>query len=169
MRLSGDVHTMSRRLHPSILDDLGLVEAVRAECARFSRREGIAVSIDAGNVPGDLPGNVKLCVYRILQEALRNVARHAGATRVRILLTDEGGLLRLAVEDDGKGFSPQGMDRRAGLGLISMKERTQQVGGDFSLDSGPGRGTVIRITVPTAAPGTPGWEAKHRERRSSDG
>jgi signal transduction histidine kinase/ABC-type uncharacterized transport system substrate-binding protein len=151
MKLSGDIHSLSRQLHPSILDDLGLPEAMRAECARFSRHEGITVSYEPKDVPQDLPGDVKLCLYRVLQEGLRNVAKHAGATRVRVRLAGEGGALRFTLEDNGVGFSQEGKGRYTGLGLISMRERVHLIGGDFSLESNSGRGTDIRVTVPAGS------------------
>ena len=115
MQLSGDVHSLSRQLHPSILDDLGLSEAMRVECARFSRREGISVFYESENVPRDLSGDVKLCLYRVLQEGLRNVAKHAGANQIRVRLAGDGGALRFALEDDGAGYSPDGMGRYRAL------------------------------------------------------
>jgi len=166
MQLSGDVHLLSRQLHPSILDDLGLSEAMRIECARFSRREGIAVSYEPEDVPRDLSGDVKLCLYRVLQEGLRNVEKHAGASRVRVRLAGDGSALRFAMEDDGAGFSPEGTDRHPGLGLISMRERVHLAGGEFSLESRPGEGTVIRVTVPAGSAregsGLPGGEGTGR-------
>lgn len=151
MKLSGDIHSLSRQLHPSILDDLGLPEAMRAECARFSRHEGITVSYESEDVPRDLPGDVKLCLYRVLQEGLRNVAKHAGATRIRVRLAGESGALRFTLEDNGVGFSPEGKGRYTGLGLISMRERVHLIGGDFLLESNPGKGAVIRVTVPAGS------------------
>ncbi|HEX9191672.1 MAG TPA: histidine kinase [Candidatus Deferrimicrobiaceae bacterium] len=153
MQLSSDVHSLSRQLHPSILDDLGLSEAMRGVCARFSRREGIEVSYEPEDVPRDLSGDVKLCLYRVLQEGLRNVAMHACATRVRVRLAGDGGALRFAMEDDGSGFSTEGMGRHPGLGLISMRERVHLAGGEFSLEAKPGKGTVIRVTVPARSTG----------------
>jgi signal transduction histidine kinase len=147
IQLSADVHFLSRQLHPSILEDLGLSEAMRTECARFSRQQGIAVSYEPENVPRDLSGDMKLCLYRVLQEGLRNVAKHSGATRVRVRLAGDGGALRFELEDNGNGFSPDGIGRYAGLGMISMRERVHLVGGNISLDSKPGIGTVLRVTV----------------------
>jgi len=152
IQLSGDVHFLSRQLHPSILEDLGLSEAMRTECARFSRQQGIAVSYEPENVPTDLSGDVKLCLYRVLQEGLRNVAKHAGATQVRVRLAGDGGAVRFELKDNGIGFSPGGMGQYPGLGLISMRERAHLVGGDFSLESKPAEGTVLRLTVPTVDP-----------------
>jgi signal transduction histidine kinase/ABC-type uncharacterized transport system substrate-binding protein len=151
IQLSGDVHFLSRQLHPSILEDLGLSEAMRTECARFSRQQGIAVSYEPEDVPGDLSGDRKLCLYRILQEGLRNVAKHASATQVRVRLAGDGGAVRFALKDNGIGFSPEGMGQYPGLGLISMRERVHLVGGDFSLESKPGEGTVLRVTVPAGS------------------
>ena len=148
IQLSGDVHFLSRQLHPSILEDLGLSEAMRTECARFSRQQGIAVSYEPENVPRDLSGDVKLCLYRVLQEGLRNVAKHSGATRIRVRLAGDVDAVRFELGDNGNGFSPDGIGRTPGLGLISMKERAHLVGGDFSLESKPGEGTVIRVAIP---------------------
>jgi signal transduction histidine kinase len=147
IQLSADVHFLSRQLHPSILEDLGLSEAMRTECSRFSRQQGIAVSYEPENVPRDLSGDMKLCLYRVLQEGLRNVAKHSGATRVRVRLAGDGGALRFELEDNGNGFSPDGLGRYAGLGMISMRERVHLVGGNISLESKPGIGTVLRVTV----------------------
>lgn len=151
IQLSGDVHFLSRQLHPSILDDLGLSESMRAECARFSRQEGIEVSYEPENVPGDLSGETKLCLYRVLQEGLRNVAKHAEATGVRVRLAGDDGVLRFELEDNGKGFSPAGVRGDSGLGLISMKERIHLVRGEFRLESKPGEGTAIRIVIPAGS------------------
>lgn len=147
MQISGDVHLLSRQLHPSILDDLGFSEAMRTECARFSRLHGIAVSYEPDIVPGNPSGEIKLCLYRILQEGLRNVAKHSGATEVRVRLAGDGGTMRFELEDNGDGFSPDREDQVQGLGLISMRERVHLVGGQFSLESKHGKGTVLRVTV----------------------
>ncbi len=147
MRLSADVHLLSRRLHPSVLEDLGLCEAMKSECARFSRQQGIAVSFETESVPGDTPGDVKLCLYRILQEGLRNVAKHSGANEVHVRLAGDAGVLRFEMADNGVGFSPDGEGGHQGLGLISMRERVHLVGGKFSLESKPGEGTVLRVTI----------------------
>jgi len=147
MQVAGDVHLLSRQLHPSVLDDLGLSEAMRTECARFSRQQGIKVSYEPESVPGNLSGDIKLCLYRILQEGLRNVAQHSGATEVRVRLAGDGGALRFELEDNGAGFSLDGEDRHEGLGLISMQERIHLAGGNFFLESRPGEGTVLRVTV----------------------
>jgi signal transduction histidine kinase/ABC-type uncharacterized transport system substrate-binding protein len=147
MQISGDVHLLSRQLHPSVLNDLGLSEAMKTECTRFSRQHGIAVSYEPENVPVISSDDIKLSLYRILQEGLRNIEKHSGATEVRVRLAGDGGVLRFELEDNGDGFSPDGEGKREGLGLISMQERVHLLGGTFSLESRPGEGTVLRVAV----------------------
>jgi signal transduction histidine kinase len=147
VRLSEDVHALSYRLHPSILEDLGLSEALKAECERFAQTSSARVDLDALDVPASVPGDVALCLFRIAQEALRNVARYAGAKRVEVSLRRANGGLQLAVKDDGSGFDPA---HRAGtsLGHASMRQRTLLLGGKIDIDSRPGRGTTIVAWVP---------------------
>ena len=97
-QLSEDVHDLSYRLHPSVLDDLGLVEALKAECDRVARSESVRVDVETDSLPKSLPGEVALCVYRVAQEALRNIARHAKASTVQLSLALKEGGLRLAVK-----------------------------------------------------------------------
>src|SRR5205085_11002894 len=104
--LSEDVHALSRQLHPSILDDLGLVEALRSECTSFARREGIAVFYRPENVPAGMAKEVALCVYRVAQEALRNLAKHAAVKEASVSLAAAGPELCLRVRDEGAGFDP---------------------------------------------------------------
>ena len=148
VELSIDVHAMSRRLHPSILDDLGLVDAVASECAMFRKRDGIVVNYRVENISREVPPNVAVCLYRIVQEALRNISRHAGATEVAISLVGENQAIRLSIRDNGKGFDPGQKTSQVGLGLDSMKERAYLIGGDFSAKSQPGQGTVIEVLAP---------------------
>jgi PAS domain S-box-containing protein len=148
VELSIDVHAMSRRLHPSILDDLGLADAVASECAMFRKRDGIVVNYRVENISSEVPPNVAVCLYRIVQEALRNISRHAGATAVAITLVGENQAIRLSIRDNGKGFDPSQKTSKVGLGLDSMKERAYLIGGDFSAKSQPGQGTVIEVLAP---------------------
>jgi signal transduction histidine kinase len=148
--LSEDVHALSRQLHPSILDDLGLVEALRSECASFSRREGITVAYRPQELAGPVPKDAALCVYRVAQEALRNIAKHAAVKEARVSLAATGGELVLRVEDDGAGFDPAGLHGQPGLGLSSMEERVQLVKAQLSVTSAPGRGTTVVVRVPLA-------------------
>jgi signal transduction histidine kinase len=151
--LSTDVHAMSRRLHPSILDDLGLADAVASECAVFQERNKIAVNYQVKNIVREIPPKVAVCLYRIVQEALRNISRHAGATEVAISLVGENQAIRLSIRDNGIGFDPGLKIRQVGLGLESMKERAHLIGGDLSLTSHPGQGTVIEVRAPLSMKG----------------
>lgn len=146
--LSIDVHSMSRQLHPSILDDLGLPDAIASECARFRRQDSIAVDFRAENITKEIPPDVAVCLYRIAQEGLRNISRHAGATDVTISLVGKNGTILLTIMDNGRGFDPERVKGKQGLGLDSMKERAYLIGGDFSIESQPGQGTVIEVLVP---------------------
>jgi PAS domain S-box-containing protein len=153
VELSIDVHAMSRRLHPSILDDLGLADAVASECALFRKRNGVVVNYRVENISREVPPNVAVCLYRIVQEALRNISRHAGATEVAISLVGENQAIRLSIRDNGKGFDPAQKTSQVGLGLDSMKERAYIIGGDFSAKSQPGQGTVIEVLAPLSRRG----------------
>jgi signal transduction histidine kinase len=148
--LSEDVHALSRQIHPSILDDLGLVEALRSECASFSRREGIAVDYRPEKVPATLPKDIALCVYRVAQEALRNVAKHAGVNEVSVALVAAGPELLLRIQDKGAGFDPESGRSQPGLGLASMTERVRLIQGKLSITSAPARGTTVELSVPLA-------------------
>jgi two-component system, NarL family, sensor kinase len=148
--LADDVHALSRQLHPSILDDLGLVEALRSECASFSRREGIEVVYYPEEIPTTMPRDVSLCVYRVAQEALRNVAKHAGVSEAQVTLRAAGPELLLRVEDRGAGFDPVGERARPGLGLSSMAERVRLIQAELSITAAPGRGTVVEVRVALA-------------------
>jgi signal transduction histidine kinase len=147
--LSSDIHALSRRLHPTVLDDLGIVEALRAEADRFSRVESIAVDLRLEEPEVTLPPDAALCLYRVAQESLRNVARHARATRVELSLRAQHSGCELEIRDDGVGFDPD--ERRgSGLGHVSMRERMRLVGGTLFLQSGPRRGTTVVAWVPRA-------------------
>jgi PAS domain S-box-containing protein len=148
INLSKDVHTLSRQLHPSILDDLGLVDALRSECNSFAQREEIDVRYTPQNVPADIPKDVALCLYRIAQESLRNIAKHSGSKEacISLAVADDGVLL--AIEDTGVGFNPAEARGKQGLGLSSMEERARLIGGDFSIRSESGNGTLIEVWAP---------------------
>jgi signal transduction histidine kinase len=148
--LSEDMHALSRQLHPSILDDLGLAEALRSECASFSRREGIAVAYHPEGIPAAMPRDVALCVYRVAQEALRNLAKHAAVQEAWVSLVAIGPELRLRVQDKGAGFDPAGGHPQPGLGLSSMEERVRLIGATLAVTSAPGRGTTVEVCVPLA-------------------
>jgi PAS domain S-box-containing protein len=148
VKLSEDVHRLSRRLHPSILDDLGLADALRSECAVFQEREGIEVRYRAEDVPADLPRDVSLTLYRIAQEGLRNAVRHSGAKRLEVSLTGCCADVLLTVDDDGKGFDRYERNGRAGIGLACMEERARLIGAELSIHSAPEKGTTVSVLVP---------------------
>lgn len=147
-QLADEIHDLSRMLHPSILDDLGLVAAVRTECDRFAEREGCKVHFAADKVPDDLSDECVLTLYRIAQEALHNVAKHAGASEVWLRLSREDDAVALTVEDDGAGFDVEATREKVGLGLISMTERVQLLNGRLTVESAPGEGTRIVALAP---------------------
>jgi signal transduction histidine kinase len=148
VRLSEDVHALSYRLHPSILDDLGLAEALKAECEHVSRREPVQVQVEVQEVPDGLPHDVALCIFRVAQEALRNIARHARASVATVSLAlKEGGLL-LAVKDNGIGFDIDATQSRPSLGRAGMGERVRLLGGTFHIKSTSGQGTTVSAWVP---------------------
>ena len=148
VELSEDVHAFSYRLHPTVIEDLGLVEALRAECDRVARSEPIRVELDAGAVPAKLPVGAAVGLFRVAQEALRNVARHAQASDVRVALHGGNGRLVLAVRDNGTGFQSSRQEGGASLGIASMRERMRLLDGAIHVDSAPGRGTTITAWVP---------------------
>ena len=148
-RLSEDVHTLAYRLHPSILEDLGLAATLRAEAERFSRQHGIVAEVTLTGMPEVVPPEPALCLYRVAQEALRNVARHAGARTVHVSLRGRDGGLQLAIHDDGAGFVPELVrGSHMGLGLTSMRERVRLLRGTLDIESAPGRGTTVAAWVP---------------------
>lgn len=145
----GVVRNMALLLRPSMLDDLGLVPALQWQAREVSRRTGMRVKVDAEQVSEDLPEEHKTCVYRIVQEALHNCVQHAGARQVRIVVRQEEHRLRLSITDDGAGFHPQ---QPWGLGLLGMQERVSYLGGAFQVESTPGHGTAVNITLPLLQP-----------------
>jgi len=146
-QLAQDVRQISHRLHPSILDDLGLVAALNELCEEFSAREGIDVAFESESVPNALPIDVASCLYRVTQEALHNVLKHAKASQARLKLSASTDGIHLCICDNGVGFDSETGLARPGLGIVSMKERINLVQGEFSIDSRPGQGTELRVFV----------------------
>ncbi len=146
--LSNDLRRIAYELHPSMLDHLGLPVALRAFSREFSEREGIPVRFKARKVPEQISPEVASALYRITQEALRNVAKHAGKTTVKITLTGGPNEVSLSIRDDGIGFDSHSVHDKRGLGLISMQERTRLLHGEFSLETSPGHGVILTIRVP---------------------
>jgi signal transduction histidine kinase len=149
------VHALSYALHPAILEDLGLIEALKAECARFGAVEGIPTILRASDDVDQPTSALSLCLYRVAQEALRNVARHSGASSVEIALRAVGGGLELAVRDNGVGFDPTRKQGRPSLGLAGMRQRLALVDGELLIDSAPGGGTSVVARAPLKRGGAP--------------
>jgi PAS domain S-box-containing protein len=142
-----EVRSIAMRLRPGILDDLGLVDALEWLAADFERRHGIACTFNHDAVPSI--GNPEATTaYRIAQEALTNVVRHAAAEQVTMELHVADGVLTVSVADDGRGFEPGELDSSCGLGVPGMRERATLVGGTFAINTTPGGGTTVTVTIP---------------------
>ena len=151
VRLSEDIHSLAYQLHPSVLEELGLVEALRAECERRGRQGRLAVAMDFESTLPMAGQDAALCLFRVAQEALNNVAHHAGTHTASLTLRQADGGLLLAVRDDGAGFDPANPREGRSLGLASMGERVNLVNGTLDIESAPGQGTTIVVWVPAQA------------------
>lgn len=153
--LGEDLRRLSHELHPAILERRGLSAALRDACGEIERRHGLTVRLslpqDEGRLP-QLPHDIALGLYRIAQEALTNIIRHAAAREVHVTLRISSRQARLSVADDGAGFAPHEAHQSGGLGLASIKERAGLLGGRFRIASAPGAGTEIEVTVPLPEP-----------------
>jgi two-component system CheB/CheR fusion protein len=146
--LSNELREVAYRLHPSTLDHLGLAVALRGYCKEFSKREGLQVQFSARNVPADISIAIASCFYRVTQEALRNVVKHAGKAKVQVQLSGNRNELVLSIADDGIGFDHPLVRSKNSLGLVSIEERARLIDGEFSLKTKPGQGVLIKIRVP---------------------
>jgi len=147
--LTQNVRELSYSIHPAVLDDLGLRPALSSYIDKFIRSDDLNVELVTTGFDGKLVGSEALTMYRIAQEALTNVVKHAGAKNVMVRIIRGYPDLILAVEDDGRGFIPEGEESRGkGLGIINMRERLRGMGGRFRIISAPGRGTRIRASIP---------------------
>jgi len=146
--LSSDIHMISRRLHPITLDVLGLVRSIETECKNFTRLKEIPVTLDLDGMLQHLSKEISLCAYRILQESLRNIVRHAKATSVHVTLFRKNDILHLLIKDNGIGFDPASDTITFGLGIASMTERAHLIKGDLSVESQPGKGAAVKLTAP---------------------
>lgn len=150
--IAADVHRLAYRLHPFKLDYLGLAAAAQAYCGEIGAACGIPISFTARDVPRDLPREVTVCAYRILQEALTNVVKHSGSPRAEVELSATDATLRMAVRDFGGGMSPDATSGTHGLGLGSIRERLRLVNGLLTVDSSPHAGTRLEIRIPLPMP-----------------
>jgi two-component system CheB/CheR fusion protein len=150
VRAAETARHVAHQLHPSELDDLGLVAALRSYCEDFARREGIALKFASRKVPKELQREIASCLYKVTQESLSNIARHAGAKAAFVTLAGTAERIRLTVKDTGIGFRPQ-PGATVGLGILSMKERVSLLHGSFSISSHPGQGTEVAAEIPLEA------------------
>ncbi|MBU1452501.1 MAG: PAS domain S-box protein [Proteobacteria bacterium] len=142
-----EVRNIATRLRPPALEDLGLVDALEWHTSDFEKRTGIACVFNWDRVP-EVDGHTAIATYRVAQEALTNVARHSGATSVDVALRGDNGRLTLSVTDNGLGFASEQLSEREGLGIAGMRERASLAGGSLGINSQPGRGTEVRLTLP---------------------
>jgi PAS domain S-box-containing protein len=146
--LGADLHSLSHRLHSSTLENLGLVAGTKAFCEEFADQQGIKVDFLHENVPRCIPPDLSLCLFRIVQEGLRNVKRHSGADRAEVRLEGFGDTLHVRVADRGKGFDVSRQSETDGIGIRSMEERLRSLGGQLEIYSRPTKGTRIEASLP---------------------
>jgi len=142
------IQTLSRRLYSPSLKHVGLVHAAEALCREFCAAQRTDLEFHSEKIPKNLPEDISLCLFRVLQEALHNMAKHSGAKHGQVFLIGDQDTVELTVRDDGTGFNPERSWRGNGIGLLSMKQRVMLVHGEASIGSEPGHGTVIQARVP---------------------
>jgi signal transduction histidine kinase len=142
-----DVRRLAVELRPKVLDDFGLVPALERLTDGFAEHTGIAVDLETGAVTERLSPEVETAIYRIVQEALTNVVKHADARRVSVVLTRTDGRIKAVIEDDGKGFDPTASDD-GGVGLVGMRERIELLDGTLAVESSATAGTTVAAEVP---------------------
>ena len=141
----GAVRNMALLLRPSMLDDLGLVPALKWQAREVARRTGMKVRVDAEDVSDDLPDQYRTCIYRVVQEALHNATRHSKATHIRVTVRREPAGVYAEIKDDGAGFPSR---QEKGMGILGMEERVRHLGGEFHVESEPGHGASVSIRLP---------------------
>jgi signal transduction histidine kinase len=145
--IANDVHHISYALHPSWLETLGLVAALQSLCRDASKQRNLQVAFTHGSIPTSVDANISLCLYRIVQEALHNVARHSDAREAQVSVTCDERRIALQIADSGVGFDPRHI-RSAGMGLASMRERVAVLRGQLAINAAPGAGTRITVHIP---------------------
>ena len=163
------VHQFARELRPGVLDDLGLIPALHAHLKEFMEKTGIRTSLKAFAEIEKSAGPVRTAIYRITQEALVNVTRHAQASQVEVSLQNLNGMIRLEITDNGKGFEVATLSdpkKNQRLGLLGMKERAEMIGATFTVESTPGSFTTVRVELAPASPAAPPRPAKSKTPKS---
>jgi signal transduction histidine kinase len=148
-QVSSNIHDLSHRLHPSKLDVLGLLPSLEGFCKEFSKIHHLQVQFAHHDIPKEIPKDVTLCLFRIVQEALRNVVKHSGAAQAKVELLGIGGRIELCVSDTGVGFDPA--SAHCGIGLVSMRERLRLIEGELTVESAFPHGTRICARAPLPA------------------
>jgi PAS domain S-box-containing protein len=148
LHLAKDIQALSHQLHSSTLDYQGIASASESFCRELSKQHSVDIAFSCQNVPDDVPRDVALCLFRVLQEAVNNAVKHAGVGQVAVTLCGADGEIRLEVVDTGIGFDQPAAMKNCGLGLISMQERVRLVDGKIVIESRPGEGTAVRVRMP---------------------
>jgi signal transduction histidine kinase len=147
--ITDDIHALSHRLHSSMLDHLGMVPALQRLVKECSERYSIPIALTQAALPARIPSDVALCLFRVVEETLMNIAKHSHAPSARVDVASVDGGIRLTVADEGVGFDTKILETRAGLGFVSMRERLRLVHGTIRIDSAPQHGTKIDVWVPS--------------------
>ena len=146
--IGAELHRFSHELHPARLEQLGLQSSIRAFCEELSEARSIEIRFEVGGVPAAIDADSEVCLYRITQEALHNVVKHSGATRAAVAIAFGAQEITLRVVDDGVGFDPEAVRQKVTLGLVSMRERAQLLGGHLAVSTNPGKGTQVEVRLP---------------------
>jgi two-component system NarL family sensor kinase len=146
--ITSDVHNVSRRLHPSQVELLGLAPALNNFCREFANRNSMRIQFTSACLTCKIPEEASLCLFRVAQEGIRNVHKHSGCREALVELDEISGSLRLRISDRGSGFDPTAAETSQGLGLLSMEERLRSMGGELFVHSRPGGGTCIEASIP---------------------
>jgi signal transduction histidine kinase len=149
--VTSEIHSLSHRLHSSTLDYLGLIPALHRLVTDFSARHEVDVRYMHDSVPLPLSSEVSLCLFRIAEESLTNIAKHSRAASARVQLSGRTDGLHMLIEDAGIGFDLQSLEHREGLGFVSMRERLRLLDGAVRVDSAPMRGTTIEAWIPAVS------------------
>ena len=152
-RIAADTQSLSHELHSSRLEYLGIAAAMRGFCREFGKQQKVEIHFKTHDLPSPLSPDISLCLFRVLQEALHNSAKHSGVRHIEVRLWGTSGEIQLTVKDSGAGFDREAAKTSRGLGLVSMQERVKLVKGTFSIDSQPEKGTTVHVSVPLGSGG----------------
>jgi two-component system sensor histidine kinase UhpB len=147
--LAKELRDLSHELHQGALEHVGLPEALRERCDQISRESGIQIRLEIADGWMEVADDIKLCLYRVAQEALHNIAKHAHAKMGRVAIAHQNGQVVMRVSDNGRGFDTHFQTGQQGIGLLSMRERVRMLGGGFDLKSVLNTGTIVTVTIPT--------------------